>query len=386
MKRFFQTPLLSCLLLLSLAAVGACALIDEQRNDCPEEMTLTCSLNLVNNKEQEMDENLGTLHDRPLREALEDYLSNVFISDAHDVELLFYDQRNRGKRTFRQKEVMDAEQKVFTVRVPASDYRVAGISNLSAVPMVSLQNETVSSAVSLVQKLSGKVSSHPSAVFTSRQRILVRDKDDQNFEMHFYMANAAAALLLNRDSSEVKSIRAEYIGLADTYKVVDSAYAFNQHAVVKADNIDVVPFEKVGGNEEDASLEAEPFIYNSFWEMWTKTPLMVCGVGFPSPNVSSEVIGIYPKIWTIDLYVTLSDDSVTRNQIYIGRPLVAGSLMIIKGWICADGSFSPRPEHEPFNPGPGGPDDPPEPPSDSTVVGVTVMINWTENPGQNPKL
>ena len=319
-----------------------------------------------------------------MREALEDYLTDVFATTSHDVELLFYDQRNRGKMTFRQKEVMDAGQKVFTFRVPASDYRVVGVSNLSAVPMLSLKDEENSAGVAVVQKLSAKaVTSHPAAAFTARKRILVRDKDDQAFDMHFYMANSAAALLLNRDSCEVKSIRAEYIGLADTFKVLDSAYSFDQQAVIQADNIDVVPYT---ASEEDFSMEADPFIYDIFWELWTKMPLMVCGVGFPSPNVSSEVVGIYPKIWTIDLYVTLEDDSVTRSQIYIGRPLVAGSLMIIKGWICADGSFTPRPEHEPYNPGPGGPDEPPEPPSDSTVVGVSVTLQWKQGTEYNPEV
>ena len=60
--------------------------------------------------------------------------------------------------------------------------------------------------------------------------------------------------------------------------------------------------------------------------------------------------------------------------------------MIIKGWICADGSFTPRPEHEPYNPGPGGPDEPPEPPSDSTVVGVNVTLQWKEGTEYNPTI
>ena len=372
--------MVAMLLLVSPSLLG-CGLVDERQDDCPEEITLTCSINVVNNEEQEMDELLGTPHDRPLREALEGYLTNVFATTSHEVELFFYDQRSRGKMTFRQKEVMNAGQKVFSVRVPASDYRVVGVSNLSAVPMLSLKNEENSAEVAIVQKLSAKaVSSHPAAAFTARKRILVRDKDEQEFDMCFYMANSAAALVLNRDSCDVKSVRAEYIGLADTFKVLDSAYTFDQQAVIQADNIDVVPYT---ASEEDFSMEADPFIYDIFWELWTKTPLMLCGVGFPSPNVSSEVIGIYPKIWTIDLYVTLEDNSVTRSQIYIGRPLVAGSLMIIKGWICADGSFTPRPEHEPYNPGPGGPD---EPPADSTVVGVSVTINWYDGGQYNPKL
>ena len=107
--------------------------------------------------------------------------------------------------------------------------------------------------------------------------------------------------------------------------------------------------------------------------------------------MSDEVIGTYPKIWTIYLYVTMPDNTVTRNEIYIGKPLQAGHLLIVKGWLTANGSFTGTPEHKPYNPDPGGPDFPPDPdnpdqPVDSTVVGVSVALNWSEGPVFNPEL
>ena len=379
MKVIFRIPALALSVAVLTAAVGACAMIDEKTKECPEEMTLTCSLNLVNNKEEEMNDKLGTLHDRPLREALEDYISTVYANTTHDVDLLFYDQRSRGKMTFRLSEVMDAEQKVFELRVPASDYRVAAVSNLSAVPMVSLQNEEDGYALSLVQKPSkDPVRSHPAAVYAARQRLLVRDRGDQTFNINFNMANCVAALALNRDSCEVKSIRAVFKGLADTYRILDSAYTFEQHADLEAVVIDASPYVK---DDE----ESERFLYDIFWERWTKLPLLVCGVGFPSPNVGSAVIGTFPIIWTIDLYVTLADGSVTRNEIYIGKPLESSQLMIVKGWVTANGSFTVTPEHPPYVPGPDYPVDPDQP-VDSLVAGVTVMLNWTESPTQYPDL
>jgi hypothetical protein len=100
--------------------------------------------------------------------------------------------------------------------------------------------------------------------------------------------------------------------------------------------------------------------------------------------VGSAVIGTYPIIWTINLYATLADGTVTRNEIYIGKPLESSQLMIVKGWLTANGSFMNTPPHPPYIPGP----DPefPEQPSDSTVVGVTVMLNWTEGMSQTPDL
>ena len=364
------------------AAAGACALIDDRQKDCPEDMSLTCSVSLVSNKDEEMNDKLGTLHDLPLRAALEDYLSDVFVEDAHDVEMLFYDQRRRGKMTYRESVVMDAEQGVFSLRVPASDYRVAAAANLSAVPMLSLQNEDDGYALALVQKSSnGRVPSHPSAVYAARQRMLVRDRDEQQFDLHFHMANAAAVVALNCDSCEVKSLRATFSGLADSFKILDSAYTFDQQYELEAKLIDASPYVN---SSETGGEEADRFLYDIFWERWTRLPLLVCAVGFPSPSVGSAVVGTYPIIWTINLYATLADGTVTRNEIYIGKPLESSQLMIVKGWLTANGSFMNTPPHPPYIPGP----DPefPEQPSDSTVVGVNVMLNWTEGMTQTPDL
>ena len=335
------------------STLTGCALIDDKLTDCPEEITMTCRLNLETNKDQEMDDKLGTDHDIPVRAALENYLTHVFVNSVHDVDMAFYDQRHRGKMISTQHEIMDADQRVFEVRIPASDYRMAGVANLSALPAVTLEDvENTTAPVSLIQKKGDKLPSHPTAIFSARQRMLVRDRENQEYTVTYQMANAAAALILNRDSCDVKSIRADYGGLADTFKILDSAYTFDHRTLIETDVIDIVPFM---GSDQDISYAEDIWVYDLFWTRWKKVPLMVCGVGFPSPNVSSEVIGTYPKIWTIYLYVTLADNSVTRTEIYIGKPLQAGHLLIIKGWICADGSFSASPEHPPYNPS-GGPD------------------------------
>ena len=376
--------------LLTAFAPEGCALIDERVKDCPEEITVTCYLNLSSNKDLEMDDKLGTEHDRPVRAALEDYLEHVFVSSVREVDMYFYDQRRRGKMTHEQHEIMDAGEREFEIRLPASDYRVAGAANVSVLPDVALEGaEGNYEVLRLVQKDAELLPSQPSAVFTARQRMTVRDREDQHFDVRFQMANAAAALIINRDSCDVKGIRAEYSGLSDSFKILDSAYSFNNTTLIGTDLIDIVPFT---GSDVDISNEAEPWVYDLFWTRWKKVPLMVCGVGFPSPNVSSEVVGTYPKIWTIYLYVTLQDNSVPRSEIYIGKPLQAGNLLIIKGWLTGEGAFTGTPEHAPYNPDPGGPDFPPEPPEppepagDSTVVGVHVMLNWTEGPVQRPSL
>ena len=89
--------------------------------------------------------------------------------------------------------------------------------------------------------------------------------------------------------------------------------------------------------------------------------------------------------------MTLQDNTITRSEIYIGKPLQAGHLLIIKGWLMANGGFTGTPEHAPYNPNPGGPDfpeppEPPEPVNDSTVVGVSVALDWKDGITINPSL
>ena len=391
MKRKYLLTICLLVLLGMCAFLPGCKMIDDQQDDCPTEISVTCALDLESNKDQELDDKLGSEHDLPLRLALDDFLTkNIFVKTAHDVDMLFYDQRKRGKMTASQHEVMDATEREYVVRLDASDYRMAGVANLSALPMMTLEDPENTSPVSIVQKNGDKLSSHPTAIFAARQRMLVRDKEGQHYDISYHMANAAAALVLNRDSCMVRSVRAEYGGLADSFKLLDSAYTFDHHTLIEAQQIDVMPYI---GSDEDVSYESDIWVYDVFWNRWKQVPLMLCGVGFPSPNVGSEVIGTFPKIWTIYLYVTLASGAVTRTEIYIGKPLQAGHLMIIKGWICGDGSFTATPEHPPYNPS-GGPDvpEPPEPPepeppaSDSTVVGVSVQLNWSQGPEFNPEL
>ncbi|MBR1537914.1 MAG: hypothetical protein IJ636_00225 [Bacteroidales bacterium] len=383
------------LLSVSVLALGGCGLIDEERVDCPEELSLTCALDLITNKEEEMDLKLGTDKDLPVRQALEDYLKGIFVDEAHDVDLSFYDLRKHGERTAHQQDVMNAGQKVYEVRLPSSDYQHLGLANLLGNGPVVLEGDEVAeeSQLRVDATVGATVESHRTGIFSARKRMLVRreEEQEQHFDAHLYMANDAAALVLNVDSCRFKSIRAEYIGLADTFRVSDSTYTWERDIRVKADRIDVEPFMP-------RTSTAGPTItwswgYDGYWTLWERTPVLLCGVGFPSRNVGSAVIGTNPLIWTIDLYVELQDGTTTLSQIYIGETLPASYLRIIKGWIFADGSFSSRPA-VPLNPEPGpGPDPGPNPPTPPTppgwvdvVIGVDVMLNWQEGLHFDPVL
>ena len=334
--------------------------------------------------ETELDEKLSSLKDQPIRKALEAYIQPIFYPTVKDIDMSFYDQRKRGERVLHITDVMNSEEKVFRLDLASSDYRYGGVANLSPNPSVSLSNGETEKELTLVQD-PGTTDPHRAAIYIFRGRSHVKkDEPSQMFKSALSMVNSAAALILNRDSCEVKNISATYEGFADTFNILDSLYYFDRKTIVNTDFIDLTSYY---GSEQDAATKAV-WGYDIAWTQWVKTPLMVCGAAFPSRNFGSDVINGKVVIWTIHLFVTLADGSITKNDIYIGQPVQAGKLKIIKGWILKDGSFASTP---PLVPQGGSPEPGPEPPTPPTpgeeaVVGVSVMLNWQQGLNYEPEL
>ena len=384
-------PVILLTLLLAAWAQG-CALIDEKPVDCPGDVTMTLTVSQFDNVEEELADKLSSTKDLPIRNALVDYITPVFTHTVHDVDFSFFDQRKGGIRTVHLADVIDGDQKTFTVRLPASDYRYGLAGNLEANPSVTVADAEKEDELYLIQT-GGTSESHRVGIYSTRRRALVRKDHEEHFAATLAMNNAAAALILNRDSCEVKGIRATYQGMADSFSILDSMYHYDRKTVVKADVIDVTPYMTATGSDQDLPLDASPWGYDMSWTQWTKVPLMVCAASFPSRIIGTDIIGSSVVIWTINLYVDLADGTTTRNDIYIGQPVQAGHLKIIKGWLQANGSFAPTP---PLSPTPGGgggghnPPKPPEPDPDptdtTTVVGVSVMLNWKDGMTYEPSL
>lgn len=372
-----------CLLLLLATAFPACHQPEEEE---VEHVVLHCVLSVPDPPTTELDEKLGSEKDAPIRKALEDYLAPLYRTSVHDIDLSFYDQRRRGERTFRLTDVLDATEKDYPFEIAASDYRFGGGANLSANPSVSLvSGDSEKGLVAFVQK-DGTSDSHRAGLYSMRGRLYVKKDADTQFSAPLCMNNACAALILNCDSCDVVSVRATVEGLADTFNILDSLYSYERHTVINADVIDLAPYI---GSDEDITSESNTWGYDPSWITWTKTPRMLCVVGFPSRSFGTDVINGKVVIWTVNLFVTLSDGTVTRNDIYMGQPVQANHLKIVKGWLMADGSFEATPPLTPTpGPGGGGGTTPPTPPSpeDDTVVGVSVTLNWGDGSTFTPEL
>lgn len=370
-----------CFFFLLAVALWGCQQPEEEE---VEHVVLHCTLSLPDAQQTELDEKLSSAKDAPIRKALEDYLAPVFQSSVHDIELSFFDRRKRGERTLHLVDVLDASEKDYPFEIAPSDYRFGGGANLSANPGVSLTGGETEKDLAFVQK-DGTSDSHRAGLFSMRGRLYVPKGTDTEVSAPLCMNNACATLILNCDSCDVVSVRATVEGLADTFYIVDSLYSFDRHTVINADVIDLAPYI---GSDQVITSESSPWGYDPSWITWTKTPLMICAVGFPSRSFGTDVINGKVIIWTVNLFVTMADGSVTRNDIYMGQPVQANKLKIVKGWLMADGSFEPTPPLTPTpGPGGGGGTTPPTPPSpDDSVVGVSVTLNWGSGSSFTPDL
>ena len=376
MTRFFRTRFWRfCLVVaatLTLSVTG-CGLIDEALEICREEFSLRYRLRLILNLRSEIDDQLDDERDLPIRLALEDHLKNIFAEFAHDVDLSFYDVDAQGQRLEHRSAIMDAGQATYEIELPPADYRHLALANLMGNQEVKLEEEALRDSARLVQVAGLSLPSHETGLFTARQPITVHRNEDRTFEVNLYMANDAGALVVHRDSCDYQAIRADLLDLADRFRITDSLYSYGSDAVIEADLVDVEPFVAIARQQQGGTKAGEADSTGT--PEWKKTPALLCGVGFPSRDQSIPTATVPGTVWRMALYVTLRDGSVTQSVIAIDKPLQAGSVVVIRGWLRADGSFVPGPP-----PGPG-----PEPPEDH-VVGVSVMLDWQQGMHFEPVL
>ena len=231
---------------------------------------------------------------------------------------------------------MDANQSSYTLTLPMRKYMHLAIANIANNDVVGLTGDEYSTSSKLQQadcQLKDGLeilTSHTTGLFTARQPMEVLSGVDQTFNVHLYMANCAAALVLDTKGHPLTDIKTYTTGFANAFSIRDSSYVFTGSSpLVIADRV-----------ATDNSL------------------LCFCSVNFPSrdaiPTSARTRTEENPALWQFKVYLTKPDGSVTETILNIDEPLKAGDLKIIKGELDDDGAVRPY----------------------SSTVGVSVTLNW----------
>jgi len=313
-------------LLLSLLTAVSCSVIDEDLSDCVEQAKMDYELRLVTNMTTELKTQLTTQTDLNIAQALRTQLSDVFTDFAHDVDLSFYDTQGDSARLQHDEHIMDANQASYALNLPMRQYMHLATANIIDNELVTLEDDDNCHRARLQQVARDTIDSHGTGVFTARQPMEVLEGIDQNFNVHLYMANCAATLVIDpRGHGDLDKIRVYSTGFATGFNICDSTYLFDGRSPVvrtmrsESDNGNELAFTSVTFPSRDPEAAGTRAIIE------TEEPF-VAQPGEP--------------LWEIQVYVPQSDGSITRSVLSVKTPLRAGQFKIIKCWIGDEGDIN----------------------------------------------
>ena len=286
----------------------ACHGIDDDLSDCGKDVDLLYRMCLITNMETEIDSVLCEAGDQPVADALRQTMRAYFSDKGHDLDLSFYDRLNGGTRLLQQsKDMGGATQASYTIYLEQADYRHTAVANLAGNGVTSWLSPEWMERSKIQNQQNDTIDSHQTGFFTGRYNVLVgKDGDRLTGVVDMYMANDAAAVVIDTAGVKIEGMKAYIEGLGNSFQPSDSLFAHNKPQVVRTHLLPV-------------SAGTEVCYY---------------GMGFPSPDVPATRVtpseakeGSY---WSMTLFVWMPDGSITRNDLYVHEPLKAANLKIIK--------------------------------------------------------
>lgn len=324
---------ISMVWLLSVLMCASCSIIDEDNSDCGKDNKIDYQLQLVTNITTELNTQLNTDVELPVARALAESLSTIFTHTAHDVDLSFYG--TDSLRAYHEQHIMDANQASYSIYLPVREYHHLAVANISDAINVDLSDDETAQHSKLVQHTADTIDSHTTGLFTARQLIQVLGDEDQDFYVELYMANAAAALVIDTAGvAGIQDLRIFASGFANSFAVRDSLYTYTYDPVVRSNEV------KIEGSQ------------------------FACHYTVNFPSRPSATRGSGEGCWGFAVYVTLADGSVTENIISVETPLLPAHLRVIKAKMKTDGSLNPV----------------------SQDVGVSVTLDWKQGGVYEPEL
>ena len=346
-KRHIKTVLL---LLTAWLTAGCSSYIDDDLSDCPpgpnpptppieQDYELNYELRLVTNITTEINTQLDTETEAYVADALRSHLSTIFTDYARDVDLSFYDTENNQGRLSHDQHEMNASERSYTLYLPIREYMHLAVANLKGNKVAGLSGDDrcPTSQLVLMSEKQDTIDSHCTGLFTARQPMKVLENVDQTFHVKLYMANCAAALVIDPRGHDFKDIKIYSTGFASQFHINDSTYTFAETSpIVRTTKLDT------DGDE-----------------------LCFCSVNFPSSDEEGMRTVIETDFgeetsdktfWQFRCYVTKLDGTVTETILNVRETLSAGQLRIIKGYFGDDGAVR----------------------TFDTTVGVSVTLNWND--------
>ena len=353
--------------LCTVALFTGCSVVDEDLSDCATDVRMNYKMHLVTNMSTEMDNVLDHARDQYVTAALRDYLKDIFTDRAHDLNLSFWSAKPEDPSiTFRDKEIMDASEASYVFHLPVQPYMHLGSANVEGNHLVSPFAAETAQQEALPQVVRDTITSHTTGLFTGRLPFEVLNKKNQEYTMYLYMANCAAALVVDTTDVVVTDMKVYTTGFATDFNLCDSIYTYGDAPIVVADKLPVTEGKRMAFctvNYPSSEIPVNgptprPITDGDLKPYNVKATRIVTET--TEPFEAEEALTYY---WQYRCYVTKGDGKITETILGVKKPLRAGQLTIMKAKIESDGEVVPITDG---------------------LVGVTVNLDWTPGNTFNP--
>lgn len=320
-----------------LAAVSSCDNfmgIDDDQSDCGKDFNLSYRMRLLTNKDIEEATVFNSANDQYVAKAVDDALSKYFREYADNLDLSFYRDQT-GAVELSESQPINGNQAAYTFYLEHDIYDHLAVGNSDQETAVALAATDQFSTARLTANGTTTLQNHHVALYTGRARLDATGQKALDGQVDLYMANSAAVLVIDTTGYEVRDIQMTVEGVASAFNIADSTYTYN------------------GGTIDAMRLDMSAYPDNKREALYT-----YC---FPSRDQATKAD---EAIWTIKVYVTLTDGTITENVLSIYEPLKAGNVEIYKSKIDEKGVLLIA----------------------DSQVGVSVTLDWKPGGQYNPDL
>lgn len=341
------------LVMAAIAALGAlaqasCNSIDDDLSDCGIDAAVSYDMLLLTNMETELTTVLSAPADAPVAAALRQHLAPIFSDRAHDLNIAFYQLAGAGSPSptatsaplhLSEQHIIDATHAEYSFYLPMAQYHNQALANLERNTAVALTDNGDAATATLVTRTADTRAAadtllpHTTGLFTARLPMdLSRNDVPRNYHATLYMANSAAAIVIDTTRYQPRHIAVSATGFATAFTPADSTY---HHAATPAD---------------------DPMVATTTISPTEGTQTAYCTVAFPSRDSMDS--------WQLHCYVTKTDGTVVRTVLTLHQPLPAAQLKVIKAFVDDQGVVRTHDQQ----------------------VGVSVTLDWNQGGEYTPDL
>ena len=292
----------------------------------------------------QLETELMTETEAPVRKALERWLEPIFTDKAQDIDLRFFAGETDVIRHQIQ-EVINDNRTSYTIKLPKENYMHLAVANIADNRQVQLSAGEHSATMALCLQETQELTPLTTGVFTARLPMTVTDTT-KHFDVKMYMVTSAVALVIDTAlCGDLRYIDAYMSGSACTFSIRDSLFSYDRACRLLMERVPTeggVKTQESGIRKQLADEEVCP---------------LACMATVSMPTRDEQT-------WSLTVTATLSNNRHTTTTLTIEEPLKAGTLRIIKCEMNENGELDPDPKH-------------------NSEVGASVTLDWKPGTSQD---